>query len=851
MMAPTVTDLFERFGCSVIPVKLDKKPSWALLPQRFDEGEQRMRGQWKPFQERKPTTDELSRWVKANVPAFAIVTGQISNRVVFDFDGPDGVALAQQWGIQAHRKTGSGGLHLDVEYPGWFVPTLNSKAKQELGRRWPGLDVKGDGGYCIAIGRNEKGPYEWLRDPEPDPMNVVPAEVWEFLREYSQPKQPTSTPMNGAGDHPARYAVTDTQRVDSERLIQKALDAAGAAGRNVAGFDLACQLRDNGYAEAEVLGIMQNYRSRVAGVNTKGQHEPYTDTEINASIREAFSKAPREPWTKPRTVTARGSRSSSRPAASTQDGASIANDLDGKDNCPQPGLPVIKVNNRQLREVSNEALTALQNANRPPLLFVRSGQMVSVAEDENGRHFIAELGESAMRGRLARVANFCKIVKDGDSFREVDCNPPIEVVRDILSLPSTDWGFPGLQGVVEAPALRSDGSIIQEPGYDQLTGLYYAPHPDFRMPAVPEHPTTEDVERARECIDDTIADFPFVDEASRANAIVSFLTPVCRPAITGPTPLALFDATNQGTGKTLLAEVVSIIATGRPGALSSAPKDIDEWRKQLTSVLRNGAPVVVIDNVMQRLTSGELCKVLTESFHTDRILGQSEMLLLPVRCSWIATGNNIQLGGDMPRRCYWVRMDAKCSRPFNRTGFRHSDLKGWTLEKRGELLCSLLTLARAWYAAGSPAPTIKPLGSFESWTVVVGGILERAGVPGFLLNSEELYARADLESVQWEGFLLNLHEAFYGESFVVADVIAKLEEKNDTKARNLLESVPDYVAEAIGEKTGFLQRRIGHCFSERVGKRFGDSAVYLKNMGTINRAVRWCVVKPETDGTMS
>ena len=241
------------------------------------------------------------------------------------------------------------------------------------------------------------------------------------------------------------------------------------------------------------------------------------------------------------------------------------------------------------------------------------------------------------------------------------------------------------------------------------------------MPAVPEHPTTEDVERALECIDDAIADFPFVDEASRANAIVSFLTPVCRPAITGPTPLALYDATSQGTGKTLLAEVVSIIATGRAGALSSAPKDIDEWRKQLTSVLRNGAPVVVIDNVMQRLSSGELCKVLTESFHADRILGQSEMLMLPVRCSWIATGNNIQLGGDMPRRCYWVRMDAKCSRPFNRTGFRHADLKGWTLEKRGELLCSLLTLARAWFAAGCPAPAIKPLGSFESWTVVMGG----------------------------------------------------------------------------------------------------------------------------------
>jgi putative DNA primase/helicase len=294
MIAPTLTELADGFGCSIIPVKLDKKPSWTHLPQRYDETEKRMRGQWKPFQQRKPTTDEMSRWVKANVPAFAIVTGEISNRVVFDFDGPDGVALAEKWGVRAHRKTGSGGLHWDVEYPGWFVPTLNGKAKAELGRRWPGLDVKGDGGYCIAVGRNEKGPYEWLRGPEPDPAKSVPAEVWEFLREYSQPK--ASAPVNGGGDQPVRYAVPDALRVDSGLLIQKALNAAGAAGRNNAGFDLACQSRDNGYTEDEVVIIMRNYRSRAAAVNTKGQHEPYTDTEISATVREVFSKAAREPW---------------------------------------------------------------------------------------------------------------------------------------------------------------------------------------------------------------------------------------------------------------------------------------------------------------------------------------------------------------------------------------------------------------------------------------------------------------------------------------------------------------------------------------------------------------------------
>lgn len=166
---------------------------------------------------------------------------------------------------------------------------------------------------------------------------------------------------------------------------------------------------------------------------------------------------------------------------------------------------------------------------------------------------------------------------------------------------------------------------------------------------------------------DIMADFPFVDEASRANAIAAMLTPVCRPAIKGPTPLALFDATTQGTGKTLLSEVVSLIVSGREGALFSAPREPEEWRKQLTSVLREGSSIVIIDNVNHRLNSADLCKALTETIHGDRILGQSQTIILPVRCTWIATGNNLQLGGDMPRRCYWVRMDAKCSRPLSRT----------------------------------------------------------------------------------------------------------------------------------------------------------------------------------------
>src|SRR5215472_5427517 len=118
MIGPTPLQLLEQYGCSIIPVDQNKKPAWQLLPQRFDEAERRMKGQWKPFQERKPTPEEVQRWSKAAPHSFAIVTGRLSGRITFDFDGEAGAALARKWGVSPHRSTPSGGFHLDVTYPG-------------------------------------------------------------------------------------------------------------------------------------------------------------------------------------------------------------------------------------------------------------------------------------------------------------------------------------------------------------------------------------------------------------------------------------------------------------------------------------------------------------------------------------------------------------------------------------------------------------------------------------------------------------------------------------------------------------------------------------------------------------
>jgi hypothetical protein len=273
----------------------------------------------------------------------------------------------------------------------------------------------------------------------------------------------------------------------------------------------------------------------------------------------------------------------------------------------------------------------------------------------------------------------------------------------------------------------------------------------------------------------------------------------------------------------------------------------------LTSVLREGSSIVIVDNVNYRLDSADLCKALTETIHGDRILGQSQTINLPVRCTWIATGNNLQLGGDMPRRCYWVRMDAKCSRPFERTGFRHKRLKQYVLVHRGELLAALLALARSWFIAGCPEPDVTPVGSFEDWTTIVGGILQYAGVEGFLANSSQLYKQADAESIQWEAFLKTLDGVFYSEPFTVAQVWERMNDKTynaDTRqtaltqrAEELRAALPDFIAQAM-DREGFFKQRLGFAFGERVGRRYGDAQFRIERDADNlhGKVARWKVV---------
>jgi hypothetical protein len=502
-----------------------------------------------------------------------------------------------------------------------------------------------------------------------------------------------------------------------------------------------------------------------------------------------------------------------------------------------PEWPQIVVADRHLRELSAECLDVLRNSNEPsPHLFVRGGAIVQIVNDENGRSTIKDASETFLAGCLTRNADFGyhHKLKDGESVF-VPKHPPRAAIHDILSRAQTDWRLPPLVTVTQSPLLRPDGSIALEPGYDRVLRSVYIRSPALTVPNIPLHPDKGELEAAVALLRECIGDFPFVDPASQANVFGMLLTPLIRELVDGNVPIALLDAPQQGTGKSLLAEVVSVIHTGSNAAMKSPPKDDEEWRKNLTSVLQAGHSITIFDNLSKPLWSPSLALAVTCSVWEDRVLGRTQLVRLPQRTTFIVTGNNIQLRGDLPRRCYWVRLDAESSRPWTGRKFKHPALLDWTRKHRGELVGALLTMASGWYAAGRPPSDGPILGSFEGWCRIVGGILAYSSVGGFLGNLKQMHDDADPSQAQWALFLQKLRAFSGGKPFTIRDLLPLMVAGSD-----ITNSLPEEFVEADKDRS----RSLGRAFQRNRGRRFGNENLHIEMEGTAQGGVkRWKVEK--------
>jgi len=183
--------------------------------------------------------------------------------------------------------------------------------------------------------------------------------------------------------------------------------------------------------------------------------------------------------------------------------------------------------------------------------------------------------------------------------------------------------IPFLSGIVTAPIMRPDGTTLDTLGYDNDTGLFFDPC-GIDWPKVMENPTRADALAACTVLLDLVSEFPFKTEAGRSVALAYILTCLIRRIL--PTaPGFGFSATMPGTGKTYLANVGSIIASGCDADLMAPPEDEAEMHKCLTALLIEGSHAIIIDNVMRTFFSAKACAMLTSATMSGRILGQSKM----------------------------------------------------------------------------------------------------------------------------------------------------------------------------------------------------------------------------------
>lgn len=459
------------------------------------------------------------------------------------------------------------------------------------------------------------------------------------------------------------------------------------------------------------------------------------------------------------------------------------------------GLPVVETNAVPLRDMSAASLAAIVAANGDsPSVFVRSGRLARVVTDERGQPTISPMDGPALRGILARCAEF---VSTSGKRGQMVVLPPTAVVDDLLSIGF--WpGIPPLAGIATGPTLKRKGGFRLSPGYED--GVWTVGEQKWTVGKMSAP------DAARWILDECYGDFPFQSSADRAHALALMILPFVRYVIDGPTPLHLIDAPTMGTGKSLLAKAAMHPYIGRELPAMAAPEMEEEWRKKLTSSLIAGSPAVFIDNIGRTVRSDSFAGILTATEWRDRVLGGSTEVTLPVRCVWIGTSNNAQLNTDIARRSVWIRLDAQTERPWARDGFRHGDLMAWQADNRDETVTRLLAIVAAWDKAGRPEGKVRKLGSFEHWSGIIGGILEIAGIDGFLSNWETMFESTNAEEVAWRGFYLRWWEAYQGERRKVSEVWDLIE------GDDLLLSTLGRAGTEQGQRTALgnqLRRRIG------------------------------------------
>ncbi len=379
-----------------------------------------------------------------------------------------------------------------------------------------------------------------------------------------------------------------------------------------------------------------------------------------------------------------------------------------------------------------------------------------------------------------------------------DVNPPADLVQALLQDPQRM--LPEIRGVFDMPVLLPDGRVITVPGYDAGSGIYYAPAAMFASLQLPDQPARADAVAALRVLAQPFVDFLFVDEESRSAAIAALVTAVVREALRGPVPVVAISAPQPGTGKSLIAKIIGLVATGASVSVVCQARN-EEMVKLLASWGKAGTRVVIVDNAARPIGGSAFESATSADAWEARQLHGNAMISGPVRTFFLVTGNNIRVTPDMARRVMMVRLCADQDRPADRSDWTHADLEGWVRVHRAELVSAAIVLCRAYMLASNPVQDLIALGSFNAWSALVPSAIVWAG--GVDPCSTRADAHVDPAVKAWR-IVLGVAGAHFGNNTFSSTDLARL----GVGTRLTAPGAADNFREALSILTGTTSARV-------------------------------------------
>jgi hypothetical protein len=471
-------------------------------------------------------------------------------------------------------------------------------------------------------------------------------------------------------------------------------------------------------------------------------------------------------------------------------------------------LPEILVRAGEAPQAADQAEEVLLGHARRSGIFQRGGELVKVIRHEEDRAprkaSKLRIPEGTIRLKpfsapmlmetLDRTVRFMQWNGRKKDNVRIDC--PGKIAINYLS--RGIWRLPHLAGIITAPLLRHDGTLLSAQGYDEESRLYL--QSDCEWLPLADEPTREDARAALEFLRAPFAEFPFVSDEDRAVEMAVILTALQRRLLMA-TPLFAFSAPQPRTGKSHLAEAPALLVLGDvPPAFAVSTED-EELRKVLTSILREGYPIINLDNIERPLRSPELCKIITQEKYGDRLLGENSTLSLPTNCLWTATGNNLAFRGDLAQRVLLCRIDAKVQDPEQRS-FAIPDIKAHLLDHRTELVHAALTILRAYHVAGRPKRDCPIWGGFEDWSAQIREPMIWAGeADPFLTRKAAITEDPEMENAT--ATMRELSRVFKDRSFTAREAASAANDEvieAHHKAQYVYPELHAALAAAAGEK---------------------------------------------------